>query len=150
MSSTLFEDKIIGTLRGDTLQNALGFVDFLKADADFSAEPCEGTDGWNIYRKGINSAYISLSNDKNSFDIVLHINTYDGEESVDEDLKEFTWSHVIICPKGCGNTTFCGESKMRNKIFEKEFECICQSPLYFPNPNGDEIKNVQQLLLLLR
>jgi len=148
MSNKSFEEKINITLRGDTLKNALNFVDFLQANYDFLIEPCEGTDGWNIYRKGINSAYLALNSDKNNFDIVLHINTYDGKEPVDDDLKEFTWSHVIICPKGCGNTKLCGESKLHNKIFEKEYECIFQSPLYFSNPNADEMKMVQKLLLM--
>ena len=150
MSNKIFEEKIKQALSGDTLKNALNFVAFLQTNDDFSAEPCEGADGWNIYRKGINSAYAALNSDKNNLDIVLHINTYDGEEPVDDDLKEFAWTHVIICPKGCGKTTFCGESKINNKIFEKEYERICQSPLYFPNPDADEMKMVQRLLLLFR
>jgi len=148
MSNNVFEEKINTALSGDTLKNALDFVAFLQANDDFLAEPCEGADGWNIYRKGINSAYAAFNGDKNNFDIVLHINSYDGEEPVDDDLKKFAWSHVIICPQGCGKTTFCGESKIHNKIFEKEYERICQSPLYFPTPNADEMKKVQKLLLL--
>ena len=149
MSNKVFEAKISSALSGDTLKNALDFVDFLQTNDDFSIEPCEGADGWNVYRKGINSAYIAFDGEKNTFNIVLHINTYDGEESVDDNLKEFAWSHVIICPQGCGKTTFCGESKMHNKIFEREYERICQSPLYFPNPTINEMKNIQKLLLLL-
>ena len=145
-----FEEKINAALSGDTLKNAQDFMAFLRANDDLSAEPCEGTDGWNIYVKGINSAYVAFDGDKNNFDIVLHINTYDGDEPVDDDLKEFAWAHVIICPQGCGSPTFCGESKMHNTIFEKEYERICQSPLYFPNPDAAEIKMVQKLLLLFR
>jgi hypothetical protein len=148
MSNTVFEDKIKATLNGDTLKNALDFVAFLQANEGLLAEPCEGTDGWNIYVKGINSAFVNFSGENNNFDIVLHINTYDGEEPVDDDLKEFAWAHVLICPKGCGSSTLCGNSKINNKIFEKEYERICQSPLYFPNPYGNEIKMVQKLLLL--
>ena len=148
MSDKTFEEEIDAILSGDTLKNALDFAAFLQADDDFSAERCEGADGWNIYRKGINSAYVAFDGEKNDFNIVLHINTYDGEESVDDDLKEFAWSHVIICPRGCGKTTFCGESKMNNKIFEREYERICQSPLYFPNPTADEVNKIQKLLLL--
>ena len=149
MSNKAFEKKINTALTGDSLKNALDFVAFLQLNDDFSDEPCEGADGWNIYRKGINSAYVAFDGDKNTLDIVLHINTYGGEEPVDDALKEFTWSHVIICPNGCGKTTLCGDSKIRNKIFEKEYEHICQSPLYFPNPTADEMKKVQKLLLLL-
>ena len=149
MSNKVFEEKINTTLSGDTLKNALDFVAFLQANDDFLAEPCEGADGWNIYRKGINSAFVSFDSDKNVFDIVLHINTYSAKESVDDDLKEFTWSHVIICPQGCGETTLCGESKINNEIFGKKYEHICQSPLYFPNPTANEMEKVQKLLLLL-
>ena len=144
----LFEKKIKTILRGETLKTALDFIAFLQVNDDFSAEPCEGTDGWNIYRKGINSAYVALDGDKNTLEIVLHINTYGGEEPADDGLKAFAWQHVVICP-GCGRTTSCGETKFHNKIFEKEFERICQSPLYFPNPTADEMKKVQTLLLLL-
>jgi hypothetical protein len=150
MTNETFEKKINTTLSGDTLKTALDFVAFLHENDGFSAEPCEGTEGWNIYRNGINSAYIALGSDTNKIDVVLHINTYGGEESVDDDLKEFAWSHVIICPQGCGKKVFCGESKINNKIFEKEYERICQSPLYFSNPTINEMKKVQKLLLLLR
>jgi hypothetical protein len=150
MSNKVFEDKIKATLSGNILNNALDFVAFLQANEDLLAAPCEGADGWNIYVKGINSAYVSFSGEKNNFDIVLHINTYDGEEPVDDELKEFAWAHVIICPKGCGSSTFCGSSKLNEKIFEKEYERICQSPLYFPNPSCNEMKMVQKLLLLFR
>jgi len=150
MSNNVFEEKINAALSGNILKNAQDFFTFLQANDDLSVEPCEGADGWNIYIKNINSAYVAFSAEKNNFDIVLHINTYDGEDSVDDDLKEFAWSHVIVCPKGCGKTTFCGQSKVNNTIFEKEYERICQSPLYFPNPTADEIKKVQKLLLLFR
>ena len=148
MSNKAFEEIIKTTLSGDSLKAALDFTAFLQSTDGFSAEPCKGADGWNIYRNGINSAYAAFG--ENKFDIVLHINTYKGEEPADDALKEFAWSHVIVCPKGCGNTTFCGESKMHNKIFGREYERICQSPLYFPNPNADEIKMVEKLLLILR
>jgi len=149
MSIQIFSEKISVALIGNTLDNALDFVAFLQGNDALSVEPC-GPDGWNIYVKDINSAYVTLDGEKNTLDIVLHINTYDGEQPVNDELKEFAWAHILVCPKGCGKTEFCGQSKMNNKIFEKEYERICQSPLYFPNPTADELKKVQKLLLLFR
>ena len=141
------EKEINKNLSGDIQKIALDWAAFLRAKDELSVEQLS-CGGWNIYRKGINSAYMAFYRDRNAFDIVLHISSYDGENPVDDDLKEFAWSHVVHCPQGCGSSSFCEESRNRRTIFGKEYESLCQSPLHFSNPNVEELKKIQELLLL--
>ena len=142
-----FENAINERLMGDVQKNALDFAAFLRAN-DMTLERLEDCDGWNVYIRGINSAFVQIFGDKNNFNVVLHISTYDGESPVDDDLKAFTWAHVLLCP-GCGSETFCEESQNRRTIFGKEFESTCQSPLVFLDPDANDLMNVQKLMLIL-
>ena len=143
-----FEDAIKKALTGDAQKNALDFAAFLRAN-DLSLERLDIPGGWNVYIKGINSAFVQIIGESNSFNVVLHISTYDGESPVDDDLKEFAWAHVLLCP-GCGSPTFCEESQNRRTIFGKEFESTCQSPLVFLDPDAHDLVNIQKLLLMLK
>ena len=142
------EDAILHRLKGDPQKNALDFIAFIHAN-NLTLERLVDCDGWNVYVKGINSAFLAVDGEKNEFRIVLHISRYDGQP-VDDDLREFTWAHVVFCPQGCGSPVFCEESQNRRIILGKEYESTCQSPLAFFNPDAHETKQVQQLLLLLK
>jgi len=143
------EDAITKKLTGDTQKSALDFAAFLRENG-LPLDRLECCDGWNVYIKGINSAFVQIFGDRNNFNIVLHISTYDGESPVDDDLKEFAWAHVVLCPEGCGSQTFCGESQNRRAIFGKEYESTCQSPLAFIAPDAHDLKKIQKLMLILR
>ena len=148
-SQRIFEAQIKRALTGEAQKNALDFAAFLRTNG-LSLERLDDCDGWNVYIKGINSAFVQFFGDRNNFYVVLHISTYDGESPVDDDLKEFAWAHVLLCPQGCGGPAFCEESQNRRTIFGKEFESTCQSPLAFLNPDANEIKKVQKLMLTLK
>ena len=143
-----FEDQINALLSGDAQKNALEFAAFLRANR-LSLERLDDCDGWNVYVKGINSAFVQIFGGRNNFNIVLHISTYDGESPVDDELKEFTWTHVLLCP-GCGAPTFCEESQNRRTIFGREYESTCQSPLVFLDPGAEDLVKIQKLLLVLK
>ena len=140
-----FENAINKMLTGDAKKNALDFAAFLRANH----LPLElvGCDGWNVYVKGVNTAFLAVNGEKNEFFIVLHVFRYDGP--VDDDLREFTWAHVFLCP-GCGSETFCDESRNRRIILGREYESTCQSPLVFINLNAKDLEKAKKLLLMLK
>ena len=142
------EDAIHKALTGEAQRNALDFAAFLRANG-LSLEKIDVPGGWNVLLKGINSAFVQIFGDRNSFNVVLHISTYDGESPVDDDLMEFAWAHVFLCPS-CGSPTFCEESQNRRTIFGKKFESTCQSPLVFLDPDAHDLVNIQKLLLILK
>jgi len=145
----LFEKQIMGALTGDAQKNALDFAAFLRAN-NMSLEKIDIPGGWNVYIKGINSAFVQILGEKNNFNVVLHISTYDGESPVDDELKAFAWAHVALCPQSCGGPAFCDESQNRRTIFGREFESTCQSPLVFLDPDAHDLVKIQKLLLMLK
>ena len=148
-SHRVFEKQINAALTGDAQKNALDFAAFTREN-ELSLEKLDIPGGWNVYIKGINSAFVQIFGDRNNFNVVLHISTYDGESPMDDDLKEFAWAHVVECPEGCGGPKFCDESQNRRTIFGKEYESTCQSPLAFLNPDAHDLVTIQKLLLILK
>jgi len=141
------EDAIHAALSGDAQKNALAFAAFLRAN-DLSIEKIDVPGGWNVNEGKINIAFVQIFGDRNEFNIVLHISTYDGKSPADDGLKEFAWAHVVLCPQGCGGPTFCNESQNRRTILGKEYESTCQSPLAFINPSAHDLIKAQKLILM--
>jgi len=142
------EKEIKKKLSGGAQRDALDFAAFLRANG-MPLEWLDCCNGWNVYIKGINSAFVQVFGDRNNFNVVLHISTYDGESPVADDLKEFAWAHVVLCPGGCGSQTFCDESQNRRTIFGREYESTCQSPLAFLAPGAQDLEKIQKLMLIL-
>ena len=140
------EDKINERLSGGAQKNALDFAAFLRAN-DMSLERGIGFDGWNVYAKKTQIAMLAVDGEKNEFRIVLHISGHGGE-AADDDLREFTWAHVVPCPQGCGGPEFCEESQNRRTILGKEYESTCQSPLAFFNLDAEELKKAEKLIIM--
>ena len=149
MKRKKLEKEIKKKLSGDAQKNALDFAAFLR-EHEMSLERLNIPGGWNVYIKGINSAFVQVFGDRNNFNIVLHISTYDGVSPADDDLKEFAWAHVVLCPEGCGGPAFCDESQNRRIIFGREYESTCQSPLAFLAPGANDLEKIQKLMLILK
>ena len=143
------EDAIHAALSGDAQKNALDFIAFLRANG-LSLEKIDVPGGWNVNEGKINIAFVQIFGDRNEFNVVLHISTYDGESPVDDDLREFAWAHVVLCPQGCGSPALCEESQNRRTILGKEYESTCQSPLAFINPGAHDLTKAQKLMLMLK
>jgi len=142
----LFEKQINASLTGSVQKNALDFAAFLRANG-LSVEKTPG--GWNLNEK-YNIAFLQIVGERNEFNVVLHISTYNGERPVDDDLKVFAWAHVALCPQSCGGPAFCEESQNRRTIFGKEYESTCQSPLVFLDPNAHDLEKIKKLMLMLK
>ena len=73
----------------------------------------------------------------------------DGCGTIENELKEFTWSHVVNCPQKLCEPPYCeGDNKSKNQwqIFGKNYESTCHSPLAFFGPDENALNNMKKLL----
>ena len=143
------EDQIKHGLNGDVQKNALDFANFLRTN-NFSAEWNEKHDGWNVIYKGWNMVFSKVISDENVFAIVFNTCDFDGDGPADDDVREFAWAHVVVCPRGCGSATICEMSQKHIKVFGKEYENICVAPLECFNLDGKDLENAKRLMLMLK
>jgi len=142
------EEQIKNGLSGDVQKNALDFTAFLQAN-NFTPELNREHGGWNIRSNGRVIVFLKvwISREK-VFAIILNACNFSGDPA--DDVREFAWSRVTFCPKGCGRSEICKLSRKRATIFGKDFEHICTAPYEFFNLNADELKKAQQLVLMLK
>ena len=147
------EDKINVVLSGETQKNSLDFIAFMRTNG-FSFEGFDMGDdevGWNPIFKEKSIGCIMVS-DQLMFWLGLDW-CFDDNGSVSDDLKDFTWSHVVNCPQEPCKPPYCeGDNHSKNhwKIFEKEFESTCHSPLAFFGPDAKTLDNIKKLLLMTK
>ena len=140
------EDAIRAKLSGEAQKNALAFVaDLQEKGFTFPGWGSGDDAGWNPAYNG-NSFGTALVNDQFMFFIGLEWD-FDRGGIVDGELKEFAWSHVTICPQGPCKPPYCENNKNRWKIFGKEFESACHSPLQFIGPDEKTLDNIKKLLI---
>jgi len=146
----IVDDVIKNSDLSEDMQNThIEFCRFLK-DNGFSIEP-EGhteddTSGWQIIYMNECIGHMNFAN------AGIWIDTCDfgGNDSADDVLKEFAWTHVRICEhfssggKQCGCGRQPGFSKM---FFEKKFENLCFAHLEFMNPDAKTSDNIKRLML---
>jgi len=144
------ENKIKDVLNGDKQKNALDFIEFLQANEFMLKERDENGNGWNATYDGIltNCIYFDVA----GFEFIINFCTLDfnGDGFIDDDLKNFTWAHTVICPQGCGSSEICEKSQKHIKIFGKDYENICISPLQFLNPDADDLPYIKKLILMIK
>jgi len=140
------EDDLVAALSGDTLENALDFVAYMKTNGmspdtpesnafcsagKYICQICIYPDGnipgWTIFMG-------------QSYDDILLRSDYQIYP-VDEDLKEFAWTHISTCGAcGCGT-----QPGRRITLFGKEFNNVCTGLLSFRNPAGEALELTKRL-----
>ena len=145
-ATRVIEDVIKENLTGETRQNALDYIAYMKANgmapqtpgsnAFCSADgyvcqiciyPVDNIPGWTIYMG-------------QSYDDVLLRGEYQ-KFPIDEDLKEFACAHVNPCG-ACG----CGfQPGRRITLFGKEFNNVCTGLLSFSNPDDEALELTKRL-----
>jgi len=143
------ENAINDLLDGENKNNALDWVAFLNAN-NFMAV-------WNPENKQLRINYkdvlVSCSYvDVAGADFIINFCTLDFNDSssANGDLKEFTWKHTVVCPQGCGEQTICEISQKQIKIFGKEYDNICISPLQIINPDRNDFKYAKKLMQIIK
>ena len=146
------ENKIYNVLKDDSLKNALEFLTFLKEN-EFQLDPNgDNGEGWAVGGVVGNSFGFILINGVEEmpgpWTIWLNSSDYNESTSMDNELKENTWTHVNKCSKCHKGWEDCG---IGNKIiFGREFENLCHSPLMFTNPDTKTLETVKKLLINLK
>jgi len=140
--NTKIEDKLNEVLSGETLQNALGFMDFLNKNEITQSGQYE------MHYRSECVCYIDTRNEKHSW-IVWTAGNFSTEYKnfpLDNHTKEIAWAHA----NKCGNCegTDCKPGKTKT-IFGKEFTNICNGAevdILFKNPDADELAGLMQLM----
>lgn len=144
-------------LNGETLENALGFVAFLR-DAEFQAEynPREyGERKWTgaiggVVGNSIGYLYVRAGTDfPDPWTIWLNAYEFDaGSSAEDAALKEFVWENVNHCSRCHPNWENCGGGE--RTVFGRKFERLCHSPMVFYTPDAHKLEKIEKLLLRIR
>lgn len=155
MSENRLEEAVRERLSGNNLENALDFAAFMRANG-LSPEFHDSGDGWSIMRGNQSIGFILVNGAEEApgpWTIWFNSCDFDDSRPVDEAVKETAWAHACICGhfssggKECG----CGDQPgFRRTIFGRVFENRCHSPLMFLYPDARTLKDIQELLLLLR
>ncbi len=149
------KQDILEALTGDMQKNALDFIHFLITE---EMSFIRGKGYWE------NQLYWLVMYEKEPVCFILVNGTGEEEQfspftiwtddsgsnwfedaSLDEVSKKIVWENVDICC-GCGGCAQPGGKQ--KKIFEKEFNAVCITPIRFINPDAKTIACVKELVLL--
>jgi len=152
----VIENAIQEKLTGEARKNALDFITALR-EKGFSFDGWGSGDdvGWTPAYNGKGFGCVLIS-EQFMFFIGLDWN-FDDNIPTNNELKEFVWAHVTVCPQEHCAPPYCqadennpNHCKNRWKIFGKEYESTCHSPLQFINPDIETLNNIKNLLLLTK
>ena len=151
------EDIMNLTLSGETLKNALDFVDFLREN-EFKIEynPNEyaenkwtgaigGVVGWSM-----GYMYINPGTDfPDPWNIWLNETDIHDDGSADNDeLRELIWANANYCARCNPNWENCGGGE--KTILGKKFENLCHSPMYFYMPDAQKLEKLKKFMLKIK
>jgi len=149
------EERINNVLSGDTLNNALDFAAFLRAN-ELSPELHDSGDGWSILYRNDSIGFIlvnGVAEIPGPWTVWFNSCDFGDNGSVDDDLKETAWAHASICGHFSSGGKVCGcgdQPGFHRTIFGKVFENRCHSPLMFTNPDAKTLEHVKRLMLMLK
>ncbi|MCL1795220.1 MAG: hypothetical protein FWG34_15335 [Oscillospiraceae bacterium] len=144
MAEKKIEDALNEYFTGDTLNNALNFTEFLRAnEMIYDGE-------YEIHYKGNLACYINTPNDKERTWGVWTVGDYSNEYEgfpIDERTKEIAWANVVKC----GNCEDCNRDPGKTEvIFGKEFVNVCNGTdslaMRFVNPDAEAVECVKKMV----
>jgi hypothetical protein len=138
------EEVMKKTLSGDTLNNALDFIAFLRASGFTNDDEYNN----NFYYMGNPTCVLLCFKNENYQEGEWGIYNYPISECEDfpleEDLKEFARQNVRICKGECGCHNW---PRGGNKTdYGKEFEGVCSSVIMFQCPDTEAIKKIKKMM----
>jgi len=150
MSGKLIESAIKEKLTGEKQKNALDFVASMQENGfSFNGWSDSDSEGWDPTYNGKGFGCV-LVHDAFMFFIGLAWDCGRNNIDVDDELKEFAWSSMTVCPQSPCEPPYCqGENHSKNhwQIFGKQYESTCHSPLQFIDPDAKTLDNILKLLL---
>ena len=144
----LIEDAIKERLTGEVQKDALCFIAATQESGFSYVGFDEEGDGWDPVHENINIHGCVLVNDQFMFFVGIDCR-FDEFIQPDDELKEFAWSHTTICPQSVCKPPYCqgdNHSKNQYKIFGKEYESTCHSPLQFIGLDAEKLNMLRKLL----
>jgi len=140
------EERFGDVLSGETLANALDFTAFLR---EIGMTPDD--DGRFHYRGEFTCIIIFFKDDEYPFGLWVICDCPIAEHEgypMDEELKEFARSNVMICSGKCGCEAWPrGGDKT---IFGREYKSLCSSEIQFINPNAEALIKIKELMKMWR
>ncbi|MCL2512982.1 MAG: hypothetical protein FWF08_03690 [Oscillospiraceae bacterium] len=138
------EEVMKKTLKGETLNNALGFIAFLR-ESGFKTEDKYGN---NFYYMSEPTCILLCFENENYPDgewgvYNSPICEYEGIP-LDEDLKEFSRENVRICKGECGCRKWPRGGDQT--VFGKKFEGVCSSVIMYQNPDAEAIEKIKKIM----
>ena len=150
MSGKLIESAINEKLIGEKQKNALDFVESMQENGFLFNGWSDGdSEGWDPTYNGKGFGCV-LVRDVFMFFIGLAWDCGRNNIEVDDELKEFAWSSITVCPQSLCKPPYCqGENHSKNRwqIFGEQYESICHSPLQFIDPDAKTLDKILKLLL---
>ena len=148
------EDAMRALLKGASLDNALSFAAFLRANG-FTPKGHDSGDGWSVLRGEESCAFVLVNGAAEMpgpWTIWFNFCDFGDGEGVKEKVKETAWAHANQCAHFASGGRHCGcgdQPGRREVIFGKAFENRCHSPLDFTDPDAATLEDIQVLFLLL-
>ena len=161
MTEKLIENIINERLTGKAQKNALDLVVFMQENG-FSFEGFntgathDGEVRWTPTYKGEGIGCVAVAEElmlAAGVDIAIWLGLdcdFEDNGTVDDELKEFAWAHVVNCPQTPCQPPYCENSKNKWKIFGKECESTCHSPLAFFEIDATSLENIKKLVSLIK
>ena len=144
MTNEHTETTIRDVLCGDTLENALDFLAFLRAN-----EMNAGGEHGSVSYKGECVAYMHLDDSEQMPGpwTIWTEGDYSRERAdvpMSGQMKQIAWNHVNFCTScGCGS-----QPGQRKTILGREFEHVCNADMAFYLPDAQALACVKQLLTM--
>ena len=144
MTEKRIEDAFNEFLVGDTLENALDFAKFLKAnEMIYDGE-------YEIHYKGKLACYIDVPNNQHRWWRVWAVGDYSNEYAgfpIDECTKEIAWANVVFCGNCDGVDCDPGKTEV---IFGKEFTNVCNGvknlAMRFTTPDAGALQCAKKMI----
>ena len=142
------EDVMSDVLSGDTLENALNLIAYLRENRinpQWSA-----TNVWKISHKGFSVCFLRLYGSAEyhnlaagTWHIVPFIGDYEAS-SLSDELKEIVWANKKTCSP-------CGRCALKlDKVFGREYDYACEKSIVFTNPDPKDVECIKKLIELRR
>ena len=139
------ENELKKVLSGETLENALDFVAFLR-EAGMTTHPDNPNRFCYMGKETCILVFFEHENFPSGLWVICDcpIDGHDGFP-IDESLKEFARANVKVCDKCCGCPVPRGGDK---RIWGKEYKGVCSSEIQFVNPDAKALEKIKVLMEL--
>ena len=143
------KNALRSTLKGETLTNALGFVDYL-TDKGLTQKK-EWDNGVRFFKNEKSPCMVVFFENHKKigewFICDLPVVSEPEWNILGNDLKEFIIANIKICNVYQGNPCGCGsEPGLSKNIFGKDYSNVCTSEIQFINPTPEVLNKLKEII----